>query len=81
MVRGFADRLADPLAQPEAIVALAGAMGLLTVAYLVLYTISDSGSTAPIGLGRLGYGSWRSRTVVPPASSGSWRRTPGSGSG
>ena len=41
LLRGFADRLADPLAQPEAIVALIGAMGLLTVAYLVLYTISD----------------------------------------
>ena len=41
MLRGFADRLADPLAQPEAIVALVGAMGLLAVAYLVLYTISD----------------------------------------
>jgi len=41
LLRGFAERLADPLAQPEAIVALAGAMGLLTVAYLVLYTISD----------------------------------------
>ena len=41
LLRGFADRLADPLAQPEAIVALVGAMGLLAVAYLVLYTISD----------------------------------------
>ena len=41
LLRGFADRLADPLAQPKAIVALIGAMGLLTVAYLVLYTISD----------------------------------------
>ena len=41
LLRGFADRLADPLAQPEAIAALIGAMGLLSVAYLVLYTISD----------------------------------------
>ena len=41
LLRGFADRLADPLAQPEAIVALVGAMGLLAVAYLVLYTVSD----------------------------------------
>jgi hypothetical protein len=41
LLRGFADRLADPLAQPEALVALGGAMGLLTVAYLVVYTISD----------------------------------------
>ena len=41
LLRGFSDKLADPLAQPEAIVALVGAMGLLTVAYLVLYTISD----------------------------------------
>ena len=41
VLRGFAERLADPFAQPEAIVALLGAMGLLTVAYLVVYTISD----------------------------------------
>ena len=34
-------RLADPFGKPEAIVALAGAMGLLMVAYLVLYTVSD----------------------------------------
>ena len=85
LLRGFADRLADPLAQPEAIVALVGAMGLLTVAYLVLYTISDlrlDRVSAPTAArGRLGYGSWRSRTVVPPASVRSSRRTPGRGSG
>jgi uncharacterized membrane protein len=43
LLRGFAERLADPLAQPEALVALVGAMGLLMVAYLVVYTISDLG--------------------------------------
>ena len=71
LLRGFADRLADPLAQPEAIVALVGAMGLLTVAYLVLYTISDlrlDRVRLRPRLGRLDYGSWRNRTVVPPAS-------------
>jgi uncharacterized membrane protein len=41
LLHGFADRLADPFAQPEAIIALVGAMGLLAVAYLVLYTVSD----------------------------------------
>ena len=37
----FATRLADPLPRPEAIVALLGLMGMLAVAYLVVYTISD----------------------------------------
>ncbi len=41
LLHGVAVRLADPLAQPEAIAALVGAMGLLAVAYLVLYTVSD----------------------------------------
>jgi uncharacterized membrane protein len=41
LLHGFSDRLADPLAQPEAIVALVGVMGFLVVSYLVLYTISD----------------------------------------
>jgi uncharacterized membrane protein len=36
-------RLADPLGRPEVIVAIAGLTGFLTVAYLVLYTISDLG--------------------------------------
>ena len=34
-------RLSDPFARPEAIVALLGLMGMLAVAYLVVYTISD----------------------------------------
>ncbi len=34
-------RLADPLARPDAIITLIGTMGLLAVAYLVLYTVSD----------------------------------------
>ena len=37
----FAARLADPFARPEAIVALLGVMGMLAVAYLVVYTLSD----------------------------------------
>ena len=87
LLRGFADRLADPLAQPEAIVALVGAMGLLTVAYLVLYTISDLtvGST---GISAPNRGENASTTGVGGAApsfrlrpSGSSRRTPGSGSG
>ena len=41
LLHAFSARLADPLARPEAIVALVGAMGLLFVAYLVLYTVSD----------------------------------------
>ena len=34
-------RLADPLGRPELLVALAGLTAFLTIAYLVLYTISD----------------------------------------
>ena len=42
LLHGFAVRLADPFARrPETIVALVGVMGLLAVAYLVLYTVSD----------------------------------------
>jgi len=37
----FAVRLADPVPRPETVVALVGLMGMLVVAYLVLYTISD----------------------------------------
>jgi uncharacterized membrane protein len=37
----FTSRLADPFARPEAIVALLGLMGMLAIAYLVVYTISD----------------------------------------
>jgi uncharacterized membrane protein len=37
----FAARLAGPLPRPETIVALVGLMGMLAVAYLVVYTISD----------------------------------------
>ena len=35
-----ATRLADPLGRPETIVALTGLTGFLTIAYLVLYTLS-----------------------------------------
>jgi uncharacterized membrane protein len=38
-----ASRLADPLGRPEMLVGLAGLAGFLTIAYLVLYTISDLG--------------------------------------
>jgi uncharacterized membrane protein len=41
LLHAFSARLADPFARPETIVALVGAMGLLMVAYLVLYTVSD----------------------------------------
>lgn len=41
LLHGVADRLADPFSQPDAIVALVGAMALLAIAYLVLYTVSD----------------------------------------
>ena len=37
----LATRLADPLARPEAIVTLLGLTGMLAIAYLVVYTISD----------------------------------------
>lgn len=36
-------RLADPLARPEALIALAGLTGFLAVAYLLLYTVSSLG--------------------------------------
>ena len=36
-----AARLADPFGRPETIVTLLALMGLLAVAYLVLYTLSD----------------------------------------
>jgi len=41
LLETFAARLADPLARPEAFVVLLGVMGMLAVAYLVVYTISD----------------------------------------
>ena len=41
LARTLGSHLADPLARPEALVALAGATGLLVVGYLVLYTVSD----------------------------------------
>ena len=37
----LAVRLSDPVPRPETIVALVGLMGMLAVAYLVVYTISD----------------------------------------
>jgi uncharacterized membrane protein len=41
LIDTFTTRLSDPFARPEAIVALLGLMGMLAVAYLVVYTISD----------------------------------------
>ena len=43
----FAVRLADPLPRPETLVVLFGVMGMLAVAYLVVYTISDLGLDEP----------------------------------
>jgi uncharacterized membrane protein len=37
----FSARIVDPFGRPDAIIALVGTMGLLAVAYLVLYTVSD----------------------------------------
>jgi len=41
LLHTVATRLSDPFARPDAIVALLGVMGMLAVAYLVVYTISD----------------------------------------
>jgi uncharacterized membrane protein len=40
-------RLVDPFGRPEAIVALLGLMGMLAVAYLVLYMVSDLSLAEP----------------------------------
>jgi uncharacterized membrane protein len=41
LLHTVASRLADPFGRPETIVALLGLMGMLAVAYLVLYMVSD----------------------------------------